>query len=131
MIEEMEKGVFYSTYVICYCFMYLTILATQQCSRITNSDVIIGVMREKDRRVAAAGQPGDRLCKQTLGIAALDCVACCRTPSLISVEAGWSGRQPAHILNLRNKLQLLFRLSVEITITIFHPLTQRFESRLR
>jgi hypothetical protein len=36
-------------YVICYWFMYLTILATQQCSPIANCDVIGGVMRDKDR----------------------------------------------------------------------------------
>ena len=55
--------------------MYLTILATQQWSRITNSDVITGVMRDKDRGVATAGQPGDRLYKQIVLIAALECVA--------------------------------------------------------
>jgi hypothetical protein len=55
--------------------MYQTIFATQQWSRITNSDVIAGVIWDKDRGVVAAGQPGDRLCKQALFIAALDCVA--------------------------------------------------------
>jgi hypothetical protein len=55
--------------------MYLTILTTQQWSRITNNDVITGVMRDKDRGVVAAGQPGDRLYKQIVFIAALDCVA--------------------------------------------------------
>ena len=54
--------------------MYLTILATEQWSLITNSDVITGVMRDSDRGVATAGQPGDRLCKQILFIAALECV---------------------------------------------------------
>jgi DNA-binding transcriptional regulator of glucitol operon len=62
-------------YVICYWFIYQTFLATRQWSRITNSDVITGVMRVSDGGVAAAGQPGDRLCKQTLFIAALDSVA--------------------------------------------------------
>jgi hypothetical protein len=38
--------------------MYQTILATQQCDM-----------------MASAGQPGERLCKQNLFIAALDCVA--------------------------------------------------------
>jgi hypothetical protein len=51
--------------------VYLTILATQLRSRITHSDVITGVMRDKDRGVVAAGQPGDRLYKQILFIAAL------------------------------------------------------------
>jgi hypothetical protein len=55
--------------------MYQTILATQLWSRITHSDVITGVMTDKDRGVAAAGQPGDRLYKQILFIAALECVA--------------------------------------------------------
>ena len=55
--------------------MYLTVVATQQWSRITNSDVITSVMRDKDRGVVAAGQPGDRLYKHILFIAALDCVA--------------------------------------------------------
>jgi hypothetical protein len=55
--------------------MYQTILAIQQWSRITYSDVITGVMRDKDQDVAAARQPGDRLCKQTLFTTALDCVA--------------------------------------------------------
>jgi hypothetical protein len=55
--------------------MYLTILATQQWSRITHSDLIADVMRDKHRGVVAAGQPGDRLYKQILFIAALDCVA--------------------------------------------------------
>ena len=41
--------------------MYLKILATQRWSRITNSDVITGVMTDKDRGMVAAGQPGDRL----------------------------------------------------------------------
>jgi hypothetical protein len=73
MIEQMEKDVFYSTLCNLLRFKYLTILATQQWSCITSSDVITGVMRDKDRDVAAAGQPGDRLCKQTLFTAALDC----------------------------------------------------------
>jgi hypothetical protein len=50
--------------------MYLTIHATQQWSPITNSDAITGVMRDKDRGVLAAGQPGDRLYKHILFIAA-------------------------------------------------------------
>jgi hypothetical protein len=54
--------------------MYLTILATQQWSRITNSDVITGGMRHSDRGVATAGQPRDCLYKQILFIAALECV---------------------------------------------------------
>jgi hypothetical protein len=47
--------------------------------------------------VAAAGQPGDRLYKQILFIAALECVATFfwlwYTPSLISIQVGCSGRQ--------------------------------------
>jgi hypothetical protein len=66
---------FMPLYVICYWFMYLTNLAAQQWSRIANSDVITGGMRDEDRGVVAAGQPGDRLYKQIVFIAALDCVA--------------------------------------------------------
>jgi hypothetical protein len=62
-------------YIICYWSVFLTILATQQWSRITNNDAITGVMRDKDRGVVAAGQPGDRLYKQIVFIAALECVA--------------------------------------------------------
>jgi hypothetical protein len=66
---------FIPLHVICYWFMYVTIVATQQWSSITHSDVITGVMRDKDRGVVAAEQPGDRLYKQILFIAALECVA--------------------------------------------------------
>ena len=66
---------FIPLYVICYWLMYLTILATQQWSRITHSEVFTGVMRDKDRGVVAAGQPGDRLYKQILFTAALESVA--------------------------------------------------------
>ena len=85
-------------YIICYWFMYLTIHATQQWSPITNSDAITGVMRDKDRGVLAAGQPGDRLYKQILFIAALDCVAalCLLHDSKFDIhEVGCSARQLA------------------------------------
>jgi hypothetical protein len=81
---------FIPLYAICYWLIYLTILTTQQWSRITHSDVITGVMTDKDRGVVAAGQPGDRLYKQIVFIAALECVAAflclCVTPSFISIE---------------------------------------------
>jgi hypothetical protein len=46
MIHQMEKDVFYST-LSNLLLVYLTILATQQWSRITNSDVITGVCDAK------------------------------------------------------------------------------------
>jgi hypothetical protein len=55
--------------------MYLTILKTQQWSRIADSDAITGVMRDKDHGAVAARQSGDSLCKHNLFIAALDYVA--------------------------------------------------------
>jgi hypothetical protein len=66
---NMEKDVFYST----LCNLLLVNISDN--SHITNSDVITGVMRDTDRGVVAAGQPGDRLYKQIVFIAALDCVA--------------------------------------------------------
>jgi hypothetical protein len=49
----------------------------EQFSQLGNglASVITGVMTDKDRGVVAAGQPGDRLYKQILFIAALECVA--------------------------------------------------------
>jgi hypothetical protein len=54
-------------------------------------------MTDKDRGVLAAGQPGDRLYKQILFIAALECVDAFfwlwYTPSLISIQVGCSCQQ--------------------------------------
>jgi hypothetical protein len=51
--------------------MHVAILATQQWSRLSQSDVITGVTRDKDRGVATAGQ----LYKQIVFVAALECAA--------------------------------------------------------
>jgi hypothetical protein len=70
MIEQMEKDVFYST----SCNLLLDYLFDNSRNSAVvsyHSDVITRVMRNKDRCVVAAGQPGDRLCKQNLFIAAL------------------------------------------------------------
>jgi hypothetical protein len=95
MIEQMEKDVFYST--LCNLLLVFFISQFSQLSNglASQSDVITGVMRDKDRGVVAAEQPGDRLYKHILFIAALDCVAAFLTPSLISVEVACRGRQLA------------------------------------
>jgi hypothetical protein len=70
----MEKDVFYS--ILCNLLLvYISDNSSHSAMVSHRSDVITGVMRDKDRSVTTAGQPGDRLCKQTLFIAALDCVA--------------------------------------------------------
>ena len=75
MIEQIEKDVFYSA--LCnFLLVYVSDnCCYQQWSRFTNSAMITGVMRDKYRGVVVAGQPGDRLYKQIVFIAALECVA--------------------------------------------------------
>jgi hypothetical protein len=72
MIEQMEKDVFYSTlYHLLLVYVSGNSRNSAVVSYITNSDVITGVTRDKDRGVATAGQ----LYKQIVLIAALECAA--------------------------------------------------------
>jgi hypothetical protein len=72
MIEQMEKDVFYST--LCNLLLvYVSDNSRNSAVVSHHSDMIAGVIRDKDRGVVAAGQPGDRLYKQIVFIAALEC----------------------------------------------------------
>jgi hypothetical protein len=73
MIQQMEKDVFYST--LCNLLLVYVSDHSRNSAMVSHhSDMITGVMRIKDRDMVAAGQPGDRLYKQTVFIAALECV---------------------------------------------------------
>ena len=115
MIQRMEKDVFYST-LRNLLLVYLTILATQPWSRITNSDVITGVCAAKPL---------------------LSCENC-QTHKPVTNYIKWNQTHPFPFalsyttrkpFKLRTK-QLNLLIWIELTLSGFYVRSQNCENRL-